>query len=222
MHCKPCRTLKVLVCGEIWVINFGMVAFPLENFCKNFDGRQNCSELGVDEKGSYHLCLLDRASLWELKNKRPTWCHLLFYFTSFVINMFRTLIYPSSGACDCVVELLHWSFRSCFAVCWRFGAAGFRVVSVLQAEAQLQLCLSLQHGYYSNPTALDLQHTTKQEHNFSCASACSMDTTQNQPHQVSNTQRNKNKTTSVLIQQHSRRLLMMDILMSKTCWVRKK
>jgi len=26
--------------------------------------------------------------------------HLLFYFTSYVINMFRTLIYPSSGACD--------------------------------------------------------------------------------------------------------------------------
>jgi len=28
------------------------------------------------------LCLLDRASLWQLKNKRPTWRHLLFYFTS--------------------------------------------------------------------------------------------------------------------------------------------
>ena len=40
-----------------------------------------------------------------LKNKRPTWCHLLFNFTSYVLSMFRTLIYPSSGACDCVVEL---------------------------------------------------------------------------------------------------------------------
>ena len=36
--------------------------------------------------------------VWFLKNKRPTWCHLLFYFTSYVLNMFRTLIYPSSGA----------------------------------------------------------------------------------------------------------------------------
>ena len=27
-----------------------------------------------------------------LKNKRPTLCHLLFYFTSYVLNMFRTLI----------------------------------------------------------------------------------------------------------------------------------
>ena len=38
--------------------------------------------------------------------------------------MFRTLIYPSSGACDCAVELPHRSFCSRFVVCWRFGAAG--------------------------------------------------------------------------------------------------
>jgi len=37
---------------------------------------------------------------------------LLFYFTSYVLNMFRTLIYPSSGACDCAVELPHRSFCS--------------------------------------------------------------------------------------------------------------
>ena len=39
--------------------------------------------------------------------------------------MLRTLIYPSSGACDCAVELPHRSFCSRFVVCWRFGAAGF-------------------------------------------------------------------------------------------------
>jgi len=37
-----------------------------------------------------------------------------------------------------------------------------------------------------------------------------------QPHQISNTQRNKNKTTDVVIPQQSRKLLMMDILMSET------
>ena len=47
-----------------------------------------------------------------MKNKRPTWCHLLFYFTSYVLNMFRTLIYSSSGACDYCVELPHWSYCS--------------------------------------------------------------------------------------------------------------
>jgi hypothetical protein len=80
-------------------------------------------------------------------------------FTSYVLNMFQTLIYPSSGACDCAVEL---------------------------------------------------------------ASACNTDTTQTQPHQISNIQRTENKTTDVLIQQHSRKLPMVDILMSETCWVHKK
>ena len=42
-------------------------------------------------------------------------------------------------------------------------------------------------------------------------------TTQNQPHQISNTQRTENKTTDVVIQQHSRKLLMKDIFMSETC-----
>jgi len=54
------------------------------------------------------------------------------------------------------------------------------------------------------------------------ASACNTDTTQNQRHQISNTQRTENKTTDVVIQQHSRKLLTMDILMSETCWVHKR
>jgi len=52
--------------------------------------------------------------------------------------------------------------------------------------------------------------------------ACNTDTTQNQPHQISNTQRTEHKTTDVVIQQQSRKLLLMDILMSETCWVHKK
>ena len=47
-----------------------------------------------------------------------------------------------------------------------------------------------------------------------CASACKTSTTQNQPHQISNTQRTEKKTTDVVIELHSRKLLMMDILMS--------
>ena len=56
----------------------------------------------------------------------------------------------------------------------------------------------------------------------SCASACKTNITQNQPHQISNTQRTENKTTDVVIHQHSRKLLMMDILMSETCWAPNK
>jgi len=38
----------------------------------------------------------------------------------------------------------------------------------------------------------------------------------------SNTHRTKNNTTNEVIQQNSRKLLMMDILMSETCWAHKK
>jgi len=114
-----------------------------------------------------------------LRNKRPTWCHLLFYFTSYGLNMFRTLIYPSSGACDHAVELPHWSYCSWFNVCWRFGVVGLE-------------------------------------------SACNTDTTPNQPHRVSNTHWTKNNTIKVVIQQNSRKFLMMDILMSETFWAHKK
>jgi hypothetical protein len=34
---------------------------------------------------------------------------------------------------------------------------------------------------------------------------------------ISNTQRTENKTTDVVIHQHNRKLLMMDILMTETC-----
>jgi len=53
-------------------------------------------------------------------------------------------------------------------------------------------------------------------------SACNTDTTPTQPHRNSNTHRTKNNTTNVVIQQNSRKLLMMDILMSDTCWAHKK
>jgi len=54
------------------------------------------------------------------------------------------------------------------------------------------------------------------------ASACNTDTAPTQQHQISNTQRTKNNTTNVVIQQNSRKLLMVDILMSETCWAHKK
>ena len=95
------------------------------------------------------------ATVYSLKNERPTWCHLLFYFTSYVLNMFRTLIYPSSGACDCC-----WITTSVFLFC--------------------------KDGWFS--VSLNLQ----------------------------------NKTTDVVFQQHSRKLLKMDILMSETCWTHNK
>jgi len=78
-----------------------------------------------------------------MKNKRPNLCHLLFYFTSYVFYMFRTLIYPSLGACDYSVELLHWSNFSWFDVCWSLGVVGL----------EWYPCCRLKHSWYhSNPT----------------------------------------------------------------------
>jgi len=54
------------------------------------------------------------------------------------------------------------------------------------------------------------------------AETCNTDTTPTQPHRNSNTYRAKDNTTNVVIQQNSRKLLMMDILMSKICWAHKK
>jgi len=68
---------------------------------------------------------------WQLRNEKPTWCHLLFYFTYYALSMFRTLIYSSSGACDCVGELPHRSSCSQFVVCWSFYCGWYLVVFVL-------------------------------------------------------------------------------------------
>ena len=54
------------------------------------------------------------------------------------------------------------------------------------------------------------------------AEACNTDTIPTQPHRNSNTHQTKNNTTNVVIQQNSRKLLMMNILMSETCWANKK
>jgi len=81
---------------------------------------------------------------WRIK--KPIWYHLLFYFTSCRLNIFRTLICRSSEACDYAVELPHWSFRSWFAVCWRLGAVGFEWYPGrrLQPGTQFQLHYLLQ------------------------------------------------------------------------------
>ena len=50
-----------------------------------------------------YLCVLDRASSWYLNKGRPTWLHLL-YYVNLLLCMFRMLIHPSSGACDCLVR----------------------------------------------------------------------------------------------------------------------
>jgi len=52
------------------------------------------------------------------------------YFTSYVLNMFQTLIYPSSGAYDYSVELPHWLCvlgSVCFGVSVWWGWHGIHI-----------------------------------------------------------------------------------------------
>jgi len=67
-----------------------------------------------------------------------------------MLNMFRTLIHPSSGACDffyCINTLV---VCSCFDVCWSFSVAGWGGTRVARIPPQ--------------PATTNLQHTSKQEH----------------------------------------------------------
>jgi len=172
---------KLIIAGILLVLSKIHLKFRLsdqENWiCREDTLIYSTEGMGGEGLAWIWVMIMGRHTHTYLKNKRPIWCHLLFYFTSYVLNMFRTLIYPSSGACDCAVELPHWSYCSWFDVCWSFGVVWLE-----------------------------------------CASACNTDATPTQPHRNSNTHRTKNNTTNVVIQQHSRKLLMMDILMSETCW----
>jgi len=125
----------------------------------------------------------------SLKTKDQLNVTCCFYFTSYALNMFWTLIYPSSGGYDFSVGLPHWSCvlgSMCIGVLVWLGWRGIRV-------AGWSTCFRLLHGYHTNLTTPKHQHTSNQE--------C---------------------TTSVVIQHNSRKLPMMDILMSETRWAHRK
>jgi len=53
-----------------------------------------------------------------------------FYFASSMLNMFQTLIHPSSGACDSSIVSPHWScvlLLMCAGVLVWLGLGGIRV-----------------------------------------------------------------------------------------------
>ena len=55
---------------------------------------------------------------------RCGWVGVVSVLQACALNMFRTSICPSSGACYYSVELPHWSYCSWFDVCWSFGVVG--------------------------------------------------------------------------------------------------
>jgi len=54
----------------------------------------------------------------QLKNKKPTRCHLLYLLYFLDTQHVSALICPSSGVCDYVVVLPQWLYCSWIAVCW--------------------------------------------------------------------------------------------------------
>jgi len=64
---------------------------------------------------------------------------------SYVLKMFRTLIYPSSGACDYYVALPHWSYCSWFDVFWSFGMVRLEWYPCCRLKPATQLPLQPNH-----------------------------------------------------------------------------
>ena len=133
--------------------------------------------------------------------------------------MFRTLIYPSSGARDCVDGLPHRSSCSQFVVCWSFGCGWFLVV--LQAPAcKTNTTKKQPHQNFWNKISVgtwrccsSFDHWTRRlaERFVRFVMLIPFDL------EVKPTVR-----LLLFFHQHSRELLMMDILMSETCWAHNK
>jgi len=73
-----------------------------------------------------------------------------FYFTSSMLNMFQTLIHPSSGACDFSIVSPRWL---CVLVSMCVGVSVWLVgvVSVWQAEVRIPH----QHSHTETPTHIE-------------------------------------------------------------------
>jgi len=57
---------------------------------------------------------------------------IIFYFTSSMLNMIRTLIHPLSGACDFSIVSQHWTYvlvSMCVGVSVWLGWGGIRVAA---------------------------------------------------------------------------------------------
>ena len=95
------------------------------------------------------LCVLDRASSWYLNKGWPTTLHLLYYI---LLNMFQTLIHPSSGASKYLFCCVGW-----FEACWCY-VAGLAVGDVV-SECRL--------NHYSAYTRIPHHQQTIPLHNTS-------------------------------------------------------
>jgi len=132
---------------------------------------------------------------------------IMFYFTSSMLDMFRSLIHPSSGACDFSIESPHWS---CVLVSMCVGVSVWLVWGGICVAGWSTTCacvgVSVWLGWggihvagWSTTCAcvgvsvwLGWGGIHVAGWSTICASACYTDSTLTQPHRNSNTHRNKN------------------------------
>ena len=135
--------------------------------------------------------------------------------------MFRILIYPSSGACDYSVELPHWSYCSWFDVCWSFSVVGLEWYPCCRLKRVSDVNISMIRSLwlFCWITTLVVLFLVRCVLEFRCGWVGVISVLQAEAQLQPAT---TNNTTSVVIQQNSRMLLIMDILMSETCWAHKK
>ena len=71
-----------------------------------------------------------------------------FYLTSSMLNMFRTLIHPSSGACDFSIVSPHWScvlVSMCVGVSVWLGWVGIRGKTIEKSQAPDDGCINVRN-----------------------------------------------------------------------------
>jgi hypothetical protein len=109
-------------------------------------------------------------TIWERHSKhmrreeKPTRCHWMLYCTYNILNMFRALLFPSSGARDYMCVITVYGVRC--LVCWwsvRFRTVGY--ASGMRVVAQLQSSNNPHPGHMTFCPAPDLRpQATKASH----------------------------------------------------------
>ena len=118
--------------GSIWISSWSPAAPSYLHYKR--DPHQNNNILSQHDRTSklflLILCVLDRASSWYLNKGWPTRWHLLYYI---LLNMFQTLIRPSSGASEYLLCCVGW-----LEACWCY-VAGLSVGDVVSESAYTQI-----------------------------------------------------------------------------------
>jgi len=148
---------SVLLSDTFFIINLYHLAWCNQSCCQRFQITpnehsivDNTTTTVLSSTGPNKTCFqrLYKRSVHEVNgvslylNKGwPTRWHLLYYL---LLNMFQTLIRPSSGACDYLLRCVGW-----LEACWCY-VAGLSVGDVV-SECRLNHCTRIPHHQQTTP-----------------------------------------------------------------------